>query len=228
MPTAVVTGASRGIGLEFVRQYLEDGWTVHAGARSPDAATGLADLACDRLSVHRLDVSDHEQIAALGRSLEGTPVDVLVNNAGMWIDEDETLGRFTDAAWMEQFEVHLFGVMAMCEALIESIAASQQRRIVNISSGNGSFGWEKTFGEYPYNTTKAALNMLTMGLAHDLADRGVTVMCFTPGFVATDMTDHASDLKPLESVGGMRALVAGLDTDRSGIFLRYNGEAMPW
>jgi len=228
MPTAVITGASRGIGLEFVRQYLDDGWTVHAGARSPDRAEGLKQLACDRLHVHRLDLRDRGQIADAGKALNGVTVDLLVNNAGLWIGDDEAMGRFTDEAWIEQFEVHVFGVMAMTETLVENLAASGNPVIVNISSGNGSFGWEAKATDYPYNSTKAALNMLTKGLALDLAGRGITVLAFTSGFVATDMTDHASDLKPPESVGGMRAMIAEAGPAESGGFRRYNREAMPW
>ncbi|MBN34890.1 MAG: short-chain dehydrogenase [Rhodospirillaceae bacterium] len=228
MPTVVVTGASRGIGLEFVRQYLEDGWTVHAGARDLAGSGMLKALACDRLHVHALDLRNRDQIAALGQLLSGQPVDVLINNAGLWFGDDEAMGRCSDDAWIEEFEVHVFAVMAMTEALVENISASENRLIVNISSGNGSFGWEAKATDYPYNSTKAALNMLTWGLSLDLADRGISVLAFTPGFVATDMTDHASDLKPSESVAGMREMIAEAGLEQSGSFRRYNREAMPW
>jgi NAD(P)-dependent dehydrogenase (short-subunit alcohol dehydrogenase family) len=228
MPTTLVTGASRGIGLEFVRQYLAEGWTVHAGARNPAGATQLAALACDRLAIHRLDVADRGQVAALGAALKGRPVDLLVNNAGMWIGEDEQYGRFSDEQWMEQFRVHVFGTMAMCEAFVENVAASAQKRIVQISSGNGSMGGRINVGDYPYNTTKAALNMITKSMALDLAPRGIVAVCFTPGYVATDMSGPDADLTPQESVSAMRALIAGLGPAQSGTFLRYNGKTVPW
>jgi NAD(P)-dependent dehydrogenase (short-subunit alcohol dehydrogenase family) len=228
MPTTVITGASRGIGLEFVRQYLAEGWTVHAGARDPGTADKLAALSCANLHVHKLDVTDHKDIAALAGTLDGTPVDLLINNAGMWLGEDEWYGRFTDEAWMEEFRVHLFGTMAMCDALRDNVAASDRKLIVNNSSGNGSLGWDANVGDYPYNTSKAALNMLTKGLALDLADRNITVMAFTPGFVATDMSGPDADLTPQESIAGMKSVIAGLGPAQSGTFLRYNGETVPW
>ena len=228
MPTAVITGASRGIGLEFARQYLADGWLVHGGARSPENARDLAALACERLVIHRLDVTSVEDASELASALGTSPIDLLINNAGVWHGDEELYGRISDDVWMEEFRVHVFGVMAMCEALVTNVAASEQRTIVNISSGNGSFGWKGKSPDYPYNSTKAALNMLARGLAVDLAPKGIVVVNLTPGFVATDMTGHASDLKPVTSVAGMRRVIAGLDASQSGTFRRYNGEAMPW
>ena len=228
MPTAVITGASRGIGLELTRQYLAEGWLVHAGARRPDEAPGLSELASPRLVLHRLDVTRSEDAASLAASLDGAPVDLLVNNAGIWFGEDEIYGRFSDEAWIEQFRVHVFGVMTMVAALEENVAASDGRTIINISSGSGSFGWKAKSPDYPYNSSKAALNMLARGLAVDLRARGIIVVNLTPGFVSTDMTGHDADLDPATSVAGMRRVIAGLDSAASGSFLRYNGEAVPW
>lgn len=228
MPRAVITGASRGIGLEFARQYLDAGWQVHAGARNPDGAAGLVSLACPRLFIHRLDVREAGDIRALAVALDDAPVDLLINNAGIWHGDAERYGRVSDDMWMDQFRVHVIGVMAMCEALVSNVAASKQRTIINISSGNGSFGWEEKTPDYPYNSTKAALNMLARGLAIDLAAKGIIVANLSPGFVATDMTDHASDLLPQTSVAGMRRVITGLDLSQSGTFQRYNGEVMPW
>jgi len=228
MPTTLITGASRGIGLEFARQYQAAGWTVHAGARDPGTAAKLQALAGPGLHIHRLDVADRGQIAALARDLSGQQVDVLINNAGMWIGQDEAYGRFSDAQWMEQFHVHVMGTMAMCEAFVENVAASQQKRIVQISSGNGSLGWDMNGTDFPYNTSKAALNMITRSMALDLAARGIVAVCFTPGFVATDMSGPEADLTPQESVSNMRGLIETLGPQHSGTFLRHNGQSVPW
>ncbi len=228
MPTALITGASRGIGLELTRQYLADGWLVHAGARQPSHAPGLLELECPRLVVHRLDVTRAEDAASLAAALGGKPVDLLVNNAGIWFGEAELYGRFSDEAWIEQFRVHVFGVMTMVAALQDNIAASLRRTIINISSGSGSFGWQGKSPDYPYNSSKAALNMLARGLAVDLRPRGIIVVNLTPGFVATDMTGHDADLDVATSVSGMRKVIADLDNAASGTFRRYNGEAVPW
>jgi NAD(P)-dependent dehydrogenase (short-subunit alcohol dehydrogenase family) len=228
MPTTLITGASRGIGLEFARQYQAAGWTVHAGARDPERADKLKALAGPGLTIHRLDVADRGQIAALGKTLAGRPIDLLINNAGLWVGEDERYGRFSDAQWMEQFHVHVMGTMAMCETFVENVASSEQKRIVQISSGNGSMGGRINVGDYPYNTSKAALNMINRSLAHDLAPRGIVAVCFTPGFVATDMSGPDADLTPQQSVGNMRALIETLGPQHSGTFLRHNGQSVPW
>jgi len=229
MPTALVTGASRGIGLEFVRQYAAAGWTVHAGARDPAKASLLKDLApSGDIRVHRLDVTERGQVAALAKSLSGQPIDLLINNAGMWVGENEWYGRVSDEDWMAEFRVHVFGTMAMCEAFVDNVAASGEKLIVNISSGNGSLGWDVNVGDYPYNTSKAALNMITRSMSLDLKARGITIVAFSPGFVATDMSGPDADLQPAESISAMRKLIASLTPADSGGFRRYNGATIPW
>jgi len=225
MPSVFITGANRGIGYELARQYSADGWTVHGGARDPDNADALRGLGA---TVYQLDLTDHDQIKAAALALKGQPIDLLINNAGMSMGDDEQLGRFTNAQWLEEFRVHVFGTLAVCEAFADHVAASDQKLVVNISSGNGSFGWERGPGDYPYDSTKAALNVLTKGLSVDLKDRGITVMCMSPGYVQTDMTSPDAMITPLESIAGMRAVIDGLDLSKTGTFWRYNGETMPW
>ena len=228
MPRVLITGASRGIGFEFARQYAADGWRVHAGARNPEGAAALINLNPSNVTIHRLDVDNHEEIKALAATLSGEAIDVLINNAGLWIGDDEHFGRFSNAQWMEQFRVHVFGTMAMCEAFVDHVAKSERKLMVNISSGNGCFRWPRDAGDYPYDTSKAALNLITKGLSVDLRDRGITVMCLTPGNVATDMSGPNAQLQPEESISGMCRVIAGLDMRRTGSFIRYNGDAMPW
>lgn len=228
MPTVLITGANRGIGFEFARQYAADGWSVHGCVRDPAAADALRALGDGLITIHKLDVTRHDQIATVATALKGIPIDLLINNAGMWIGEDEHFGRFRDAQWMEQFRVHVFGTMAMCEAFVDHVTASEKKLMVNISSGNGCFGWPREMGDYPYDTSKAALNLITKGLSADLRDRGITVMCFTPGNVATDMSGPDADLQPGESIAGMRQVIAQLNISQTGSFIRYNGDAMPW
>jgi len=228
MPTVLITGANRGIGYEFARQYAADGWSVHGGARDPDQADALRDLNDGSVTVHELDVTRHDQIADVAAALQGTPIDLLINNAGMWIGEDEHFGGFTNEQWMQQFRVHVFGTMAMCEAFVDHVAASEKKLMVNISSGNGCFGWPRGAGDYPYDTSKAALNLITKGLSTDLKDKAITVMCFTPGNVATDMSGPDADIQPEQSITGMRGVIDRLDMSQTGTFIRYNGNVMPW
>jgi NAD(P)-dependent dehydrogenase (short-subunit alcohol dehydrogenase family) len=228
MPSVFITGASRGIGFEFAKQYSAVGWSVHAGAREPDKADALKSLENPDLEIHRLDVTHHDEIATVAETLAGTPIDLLINNAGMWIGADEAFGRFTDEQWMQQFRLHVFGTMAMCEAFVENVAMSENKLMVNISSGNGCFGIDRGAGLFPYDSSKAALNTVTKGLSCALKSRGITVVSFTPGFVATDMSGPDADLSPEQSISGMRDVISGLDISKSGRFIRYNGVELPW
>ena len=226
MPTVLVTGASRGLGREFCRQYAATGWQVLATMRDPDTAPPF-----DREGIrcYRLDVGERRRILDLAQELEGTAIDLLINNAGMWAgDEEEGLGRFSDDLWMEELRVHVLGTMAMCEAFVSHVAASEKKLMVQISSGNGSLSRENNPSTYPYNTTKAALNMITRGMAFDLRPYGITVAAFSPGYVATEMSGPHADLTPEESVSSMRALIERLGPEDSGGFRRHTGETYPW
>ncbi len=226
MPTVLVTGASRGLGRELCRQYAADGWRVLATMRDPDTAPPFERDGIERL---RLDVGARDRILELARELEGTTIDLLVNNAGMWAgDEGEGFGRFSDALWMEELRVHVLGTMAMCEAFAPHVAASGRKLIVQISSGNGSLARDANPSYYLYNSTKAALNMITRGMAFDLRGRGITVVALSPGYVATDMSGPDADLRPEESVSAMRALIERLGPADSGGFRRHTGEIYPW
>ena len=228
MPSVLITGASRGLGREFARQYAYAGWTVHAGVRNLHQRSAIEELQHEQIICHQLDVAKHDQILSVNTELAQEPIDLLINNAGFWLGKDEHYGRCDDARWMEEFRVHMFGTMAMCESFVQQVAASKRKLIVNISSGNGSLALENGIGDYPYNTSKAGLNLITKGLAADLKQLGITVVCFTPGFVATDMSGPDADLTPHESVSAMRAIIDTLGPEQTGTFLRYNGETVPW
>ena len=228
MPSVLITGASRGLGLEFARQYASAGWTVHAGVRNLRQRSAITELQHEQITCHELDVTNHDQILSVAAELAEEPIDLLINNAGFWLGKNEHYGRCDEAQWIEEFRVHLFGTMAMCEAFVEQVTAGNRKLIVNISSGNGSLTLETGIGDYPYNTSKVALNLISKGLAADLKQRGITVVCFTPGFVSTDMSGPDADLSPDESVNAMCAIIDTLGPEQTGTFLRYNGETVPW
>ena len=224
----LITGASRGLGLEFARQYASAGWTVHAGVRNLHQRSAITELQHERITCHELDVANHDQILSVAAELAEEPIDLLINNAGFWLGKNEHYGRCDEAQWMKEFQVHLFGTMAMCEAFVDQVTAGNRKLIINISSGNGSLTLETGIGDYPYNTSKVALNLISKGLAADLKQRGITVVCFTPGFVSTDMSGPDADLSPDESVNAMCAIIDTLGPEQTGTFLRYNGETVPW
>src|SRR5262245_45417164 len=236
MPTVLVTGASRGIGLEFVRQYCADEWSVLACCRSPERAEKLRTLAAThpRLKLHALDVSDFAAIDALANSLRGQAIDVLVNNAGLYgpsagseHDTRQEFGHMDYEKWRQLFVVNTQAPLKMAEAFIEHVASSEQRRIVSISTGLASIS-DASGGFYAYRTTKAALNMAMVALASDLRRRRVRVGLLCPGWVRTDMGGPNATLAVEDSVRGLRARIAELDDARSGTFYSYRGVPKPW
>jgi NAD(P)-dependent dehydrogenase (short-subunit alcohol dehydrogenase family) len=239
MPTVLVTGASRGLGLEFVRQYGADGWRVIAGCRHPQAASGLSGLAQasgGRISVHALDVADHTQIERLSHELAATPIDLLVNNAGIaghrrGAAQRPTVQRFGQSdydEWLNAFRVNALAPMKMAEAFLRQVAASELKCIATLTSVMGSIGRNTLGGMYAYRSTKAAANAIVRSLALDLARHGIIAVALHPGWVRTDMGGPRAELDAGVSVAGLRKVVAGLTREQSGKFLAYDGNELPW
>ena len=237
-PTVLVTGANRGIGLAFVRHYVGAGWNVLATARAPDRADELNELAEDyeHLLVEQLDVTDDERIAALAAAYAGTPIDVLINNAGIYGGaEEQTLGSLDSQTFHDVMGVNVLAPMKMAEAFADHVAASGQKKIVSISSGAGSVSREtvSTGGAY-YGISKSALNMAMRKVGAVLADRGVVVALVTPGPTVTDMLQiNRPSLVPRantseDSVAGMAAVIEGLDASYDGRPLSFDGSTVAW
>lgn len=226
MLTVLVTGANRGIGLEFVRQYAADGWRVHAACRDPDKAAELRAITGD-VRLHRLDVTDEGQLAALETSLAGEPIDILINNAGVRGLGDR-IGSTEVAGWLETLHVNAIAPVRVSERLIANLERGQRKLIVNITSRLGSIAENSSGGSYAYRSSKAALNMAAKSMSVDLKDRGIAVVVFHPGWVQTDMGGSGAPVTPPESVSGMRAKIAKLTAADSGQFFNYNGQPIPW
>ncbi len=225
--TILITGANRGLGLQFAKQYADDGWRVHATCRDPDAAEALNAAASDRLTVHRLDIRDGAQVAALARALADEPIDVLLNNAGV-IGDRGAFGATDYAVWHETLGTNTLAPMRMAEAFADHVAASARKQMVFVSSRMGSIGDNGSGGSYVYRSSKAALNAVVKSLSIDLAARGVTAVAFHPGWVSTDMGGASATIAPAESVGGMRAVIERLTPADNGRFLDYDGSGIPW
>ncbi len=225
--TILITGANRGLGLQFAKQYADDGWRVHATCRDPDAAEALNAAASDRLTVHRLDIRDGAQVAAFARALAGEPIDVLLNNAGV-IGDRGAFGATDYAVWHETLGTNTLAPMRMAEAFADHVAASARKQMVFVSSRMGSIGDNGSGGSYVYRSSKAALNAVVKSLSIDLAARGVTAVAFHPGWVSTDMGGPNATIAPAESVGGMRAVIERLTPADYGRFLDYDGSEIPW
>ena len=236
MPSMLVTGASRGLGFEMVRQFGEDGWRIHACCRNPAQADALAALAAQSagtITLHTLDVSKPEQIDALAQEFRGTPIDMLVNNAGLLgctIDEQEpaTFGTIDYEAWAEVHAINTMAPLRVAEAFVDHVAASEMKLMFFMSTHMGSITDLADGGLYPYRSSKAALNLLVKALSIDLAPRGVRTLAVHPGWVSTDMGSAAAPVTPPESIAGIRRVVAAYGDGQTGRFFQYDGKELPW
>lgn len=237
MPTILITGANRGIGLTLARMYLSDGWQVIATCRNPGAASALAALAeaGPGIETHPLDVTDFEAVEALAGQLSGRAIDVLLNNAGRLgprekshSRDEQLFGSFDFDEFVAQFRVNTLAPLAMAQAFVEHVAASGQRKIVAISSRLGSVACNTSGGYYAYRASKAGLNAEFASLAKDLAARGISVAVLHPGWVRTDMGGPDADIEVEESAAGLQKVIAGLAARTSGGFFNYDGAEIPW
>jgi len=233
VPTVLVTGASRGLGLEFVRQYAYLGWEVHACVRAPEGAQGLQSLAAAQAAggvrIHRLDVTDFAAIDALARELEGLPIDVLINNAGTMGPRGDAFGASDFAAWEGIFRLNAFAPLKMAEAFVGHVGRSAEKKIVSISTIMASMARNGMGGFYAYRASKAALNAIMVSLALDVGRRrGIIAALLHPGWVRTDMGGARAEIEPAASVEGMRRVIAGLTREQGGRFLSYDGSELPW
>jgi NAD(P)-dependent dehydrogenase (short-subunit alcohol dehydrogenase family) len=226
MPTVLITGAGRGLGLEFARQYAVEGWKVIGTIRDPGGRERLAGVGAN-VKAHLLDVTDRAAVARLAAELEGDPIDVLVCNAGIMGPSGTSLGKIDYAAWELVLRVNVLGAAAAAEAFAENVARSRRKVIAMISSRLGSIG-EAYRAEYLYGPSKAALNAFSRALSIGLAERGITVVALSPGWVRTDMGGQSAPLAPETSVSGMRKVIEGLTPAQSGRFFSYDGSDVPW
>ncbi|NNF52273.1 MAG: SDR family oxidoreductase [Gammaproteobacteria bacterium] len=229
--TVVITGANRGIGLEFVRQYLADGCKVVAGCRDPERATtltGLANESDGRLQVIKLDVTDSASIAGLVDSLDGQSVDLLINNAGVYGPKGAGIGALATEAWLDVFATNSIAPVQLTGALLPNLKASGGARVVGISSRMGSIADNTSGGAYVYRSSKAALNAAFASAAIDLREHGVCIGILHPGWVETDMGGANALIDTSTSVTGMRRVIANLDMAKTGGFFSYDGSVIPW
>ncbi|HEY0026573.1 MAG TPA: SDR family oxidoreductase [Allosphingosinicella sp.] len=222
MATVLITGAGRGIGLEFARQYAADGWDVIATVRDPAQAEALTALG---VRVERLDMHDFQALETFPERLDGAPLDLLIANAGM------SAGKVIDsaapaAAWSEVHAVNAIAPTLLATRLLPNVAAAKGR-MVAITSQMGSIAGSGG-GHIGYRASKAALNAAWRTLSLDWRDQPVTLAMFHPGWVQTDMGGPHAPLSPGESVSSMRGVIERLTRADSGSFLGHRGETIPW
>ncbi len=231
MSSVLVTGANRGLGHEFARQYAADGWKVYAACRDPEAAQELGELAAESggaVRVLALEVTDIASVRAAAQSLAGEAIDLLINNAGVGSPKKQRLGSLDYAAWARVLDVNTLGPMRVVEAFLDSVAKGSDRKIVTLTSAMGSIADNGSGGSYAYRSSKAAVNIVMKSLSIDLAPRGITCVVVNPGWVRTAMGGPDGKLTPTQSVTALRRLIAGLKPEDTGRFFNYDGKTYPW
>jgi NAD(P)-dependent dehydrogenase (short-subunit alcohol dehydrogenase family) len=227
MRRVLITGASRGIGLEFVRQFLERGDRVFAACRDPENADDLHDLAAPDLHIVTLDVTDQRSIDssyAVVRA-QTDALDLLINNAGISNDDDE-LGSLSFESLMQIYRVNAAAPVLIAQRYLDLLRRGHDPKLVGITSEHGSLESKPDGGPYGYSASKAALNMLMRTLAFEA--RGVTTFVLDPGWVRTDMGGQSASLSPEESVSGMIEVIEAVTPEHAGGFFRWDGAGMPW
>lgn len=224
MTTVLITGANRGLGLEFARQYAADGADVIACCRHPDSADSLNALG---VKVLELDVADPASIAALAAALKETPVDILINNAGIWGPEHQGADDCDFDRTIAVFTVDSVGPWRVARALKANLVAGHDKKLVVITSKMGSIS-DSSGGSIAYRAAKAALNMIMHAVAKEWALDGITVGILHPGWVKTDMGGPGAPLDAVTSITGLRARIAALSPKTSGHFIDYAGKEIGW
>ncbi|AMO57836.1 short-chain dehydrogenase [Endozoicomonas montiporae] len=224
----VITGANRGLGLEFCKQYLADGDKVYACCRAPESAGELLKLkqdVGDRLETIPLDVTNAAQLTNLKYTLQGQRIDLLINNAGIY-GERLPFGEVTEQEWMQVLQINTVSPLLVVQELVELMAADG--KILLMSSIMGSIADNTSGGSYIYRSSKAALNAVGKSLAHDLSGKGISVAICHPGWVQTDMGGPNALINTETSIGGLRNVMEQLTLETSGQFFKYDGSVIPW
>lgn len=239
MPTLLLTGANRGIGFELMKQFTPLGWRIHATCRDPGAADELQRMAQNangRITVHRLEATDHRQVEALGKALANEPIDILFNNAGVMEAQQrpysemagtQTIDTLDWEDWMGVLRVNVMAPARMSEVFADHVAKSERKVIAFVSSIMGSIAL--TTGTWiHYRSSKTALNMMIRSLAADLKPRGITSVAIHPGWVRTSMGGPTAAVAPEDSAAGICKVVIGVTPAQNGRYLTFDGKELAW
>ena len=238
--TVLITGANRGIGLEFSKQYAAKGWTViatHRRTETPDSLNELLSTYPDTVIIERMDVADLAMIDAVAQKHRGQPIDILINNAAivgaLSYMQQQIFGQLDHDLFDPFMHTNVRGPLKISEAFLKNVKSSTLKRIVMVSSlaGSISSGPGKRPGRIYYKTSKAALNMATTTIATATKDDGIIVVVLHPGGVKVEKLkefDLPDFIEPEESISGMMRVIAELTPAQSGAFLDYKGKILPW
>ncbi len=231
MKNALVTGANRGLGLEFTRQLANNGYRVFACARDIKKADALSQLAAmnEHIILETLNVCDFKSIEALSKKLEDEPIDLLVNNAGSSGQKGVTIGHIEKNNFLHVFETNCLGVVKVSEAFLANLSLGTDKQILVVSSRMGSISDNEQGKSYAYRASKAAANAVMKSFAIDVKEQGVHVMLIHPGWVRTDMGGENGLVDATESVSGMlEQLEKHGQSSHAEVLRRFDGGTIPW
>lgn len=226
--TVLITGANRGLGLEFTKQYAVDGWHVLACCRDPISASELNALVKthSNIQVHQLDLANFDQIESLAAALKNVAIDLLINNAGIY--PESTVDDLDAEAWLTGFKINSIAPLKVAQAFTPHVAKSQLKKIATLSSKMGSIDDNTSGGSYMYRSTKTAVNMVMKSLSIDLQPKGIAVITLHPGWVQTDMGGANALINTQTSIAGLRKVIGNLSLNNTGRFVAYDGQAIGW
>ena len=227
--TVLITGANRGLGLEFAKQFKSKGYTVIGTTRSPEEADELKAVGAE---VMKLDVTSEEDIKALASALSGRTVDILINNAGYFgpillNEKTDDIYKVTRDEMTNCLNVNTLGPIFITQALLPNLSLSKHPKIINISTRSSQISKPRSKA-WGYSVSKAGINMVTSNLHGELSKKGFIVISLAPGHNQTDMGTQRGQLKPEQSIGKMIPLIENLTAKQSGRFWYYDGSELPW
>lgn len=226
MPTLLITGANRGIGLELTRRYAADNWTIIAACRNPKEAAALAAVKGD-ITAEALDVTDYAAVDKLAAKYSGTTIDLLLNNAGIYGNRDGALKVSDFDTYLQVLHVNSVAPMKLALAFLPHLKQARAAKIATISSRMGSIELGGG-GGYAYRASKAAINAGMHNLALDLKSSGISCITLHPGWVKTDMGGAGADIDVATSAAGLKKVIDGLTLKDTGKFYNYDGGEIPW
>lgn len=227
MNSVLITGANRGIGLEFTRQYLARGENVIACTRVPQQAAELLQLKSPQLEIIALDVSREDSILALAGHLAGRSISLYINNAGVY-GQKQDLDQVDPEEWLEVFRINTIAPLLLTRVLLPFMDQQSPGKMVYLSSKMGSIAENSSGSTYVYRSSKTALNQVVKSLSIDLTKEGISVAALHPGWVRTDMGGPNGLIDTQTSVTGLMQVIDGLDQTTNGRFFNYDGSKIPW
>ena len=230
MATVLVTGANRGIGLEFVKHYLDRGDQVIGTYRNSENSDELIQMGEDHdsLKTYTLDVSSGKSLEDFPNQLGEIPIDIFINNAGVFGPRNSTFNNVDEKNWIPVLRINAVAPLILTQLIIENLRKSSVKKLIYITSKMGSIDDNKGGGSYVYRSSKTALNAVVKSISVDLADEGMCVALLHPGWVRTDMGGPNGLIDTNTSVSGMIKVIDGLDQPLSGGFFNYDGTEIPW